>query len=93
MSYGLTCPTSQHTRDGKPHAIIGCGSTNVSGPDDEGFVDCLACGIWFDPSLEPRQHYECRTCGRRYDDATPSELVTWTVTGYCCSYCYEDNPS
>jgi hypothetical protein len=26
-----------------------CHSTNLSEPDDEGLVDCLGCGIWFDP--------------------------------------------
>lgn len=27
----------------------GCKSTNLSEPDDEGLIDCLDCGIWFDP--------------------------------------------
>jgi hypothetical protein len=26
-----------------------CHSTNLSDPDDEGLVDCLECGIWFNP--------------------------------------------
>jgi hypothetical protein len=26
-----------------------CHSTNLTEPDDEGLVDCLGCGIWFDP--------------------------------------------
>lgn len=26
-----------------------CKSTNVEGPDDEGLIDCLNCGLWFDP--------------------------------------------
>ncbi len=26
-----------------------CHSTNLTEPDDEGLVDCLECGIWFDP--------------------------------------------
>ena len=33
--------------------IIGCGSPNLDGPDDEGLIDCLDCGIWFDPLREP----------------------------------------
>ena len=27
--------------------LIGCGSTNIREPDDEGLCDCLDCGIWF----------------------------------------------
>lgn len=26
-----------------------CGSSNVSDADDEGLIDCLKCGIWFEP--------------------------------------------
>lgn len=47
-----TCPTTRVQTDGSPHTIIGCGSTNVSGPDDEGLYDCLDCGIWFNPADE-----------------------------------------
>ncbi len=49
----ITCPTAPETIDGVPHTIIGCGSANVSGPDDEGLYDCLDCGIWFNPAEEP----------------------------------------
>ncbi len=48
----MTCPTSPFQRNGQPHTIIGCGSTNLSNPDDEGFIDCLDCGIFFDPAQE-----------------------------------------
>lgn len=48
----ITCPTSTAQPNGSTHTIVGCGSTNVSGPDDEGLYDCLDCGIWFDPALE-----------------------------------------
>jgi hypothetical protein len=48
----MTCPTSPLTADGTPHSIIGCGSTNVTGPDFEGLWDCHSCGIWWDPALE-----------------------------------------
>lgn len=32
-----------------PNRCPGCGGTNVSEADDEGLIDCLDCGIWFDP--------------------------------------------
>ncbi|PNE59796.1 hypothetical protein A8H39_01220 [Paraburkholderia fungorum] len=39
----VTCPTeSGHLGD-----IVGCGSTNVSQADDEGFHDCRDCGPFF----------------------------------------------
>ena len=52
MNTTSACPTAQHAQDGDRHSIIGCGSTNIIGPDDEGLYDCLACGIWFDPQRE-----------------------------------------
>ena len=39
----ITCPTT--TRH--PNDIVGCGSSNVTGPDSEGFHDCLDCGMFF----------------------------------------------
>lgn len=40
-----TCPTSaQYAGD----TLLGCGHTFEATPDDEGLVDCPACGIWFD---------------------------------------------
>lgn len=30
-----------------PGDLVGCGSTHVVGPDDEGFYDCLDCGLFF----------------------------------------------
>jgi hypothetical protein len=50
----VTCPTATHDVDGTPHSIIGCGSDDVSEPDDEGLVDCFSCGIWFHPESELR---------------------------------------
>lgn len=41
----MGCPTS-------PAGIIGCGSERVTEPDFEGIVDCLDCGIFFDPTKE-----------------------------------------
>lgn len=51
-STALACPTAPTTPTGEQHTIIGCGSTNLEGPDFEGLYDCLDCGIWFDPTLE-----------------------------------------
>jgi hypothetical protein len=48
----ITCPIARSKPDGAPRTIIGCGSTNVVGPDDEGLYDCLDCGIFFDPHQE-----------------------------------------
>jgi hypothetical protein len=30
-----------------PGDLTGCGSTNVTQPDDEGFHDCCNCGLFF----------------------------------------------
>lgn len=39
----VTCPTRErHGGD-----IVGCGSSDVDGPDDEGLYDCLNCGLFF----------------------------------------------
>ncbi|HIH2744845.1 TPA: hypothetical protein ACYLN4_000511 [Burkholderia lata] len=39
----LTCPDTAR----RPDDIVGCGSANVTGPDSEGFHDCLDCGMFF----------------------------------------------
>ena len=46
------CPTAAHAADLSPHTVIGCGSWNTTERDDEGLVDCLDCGIWFNPDSE-----------------------------------------
>ena len=43
---GPTCPTSA-TLEQTELGLVGCGSTNVLGPDTEGLYDCLDCGLWF----------------------------------------------
>lgn len=44
----VVCPTkTRHAND-----VIGCGSTSVSGPDEEGLFDCQDCGIFFQPTAE-----------------------------------------
>jgi hypothetical protein len=48
----VACPTNPAQPNGEPHTIIGCGSTDVAGPDEEGLYDCRSCGIWFDPKQE-----------------------------------------
>lgn len=45
-----------------------CGSQKISKLDDEGLIDCYACGIWFDP-----QHPNNRACFEL--DAPLSETV------------------
>ena len=52
MTTTITCPTSEKLPDGTLAWILGCGSANVTGPDDDGLFDCLDCGIWFDPARE-----------------------------------------
>ena len=37
---------------GERHAIIGCGSTNVAGPDSDGVHHCRVCGMWFLPQVQ-----------------------------------------
>jgi hypothetical protein len=46
----IRCPAkARHEGD-----VVGCGSTNIDGPDFEGLYDCLDCGIWFNAeSAEP----------------------------------------
>lgn len=41
----VTCPAHARSADD----IVGCGSTNVSGPDKEGLYDCHDCGLFFNP--------------------------------------------
>ena len=48
----VTCPTSRFQDTGEPHTVIGCGSTNVAGPDTDGFHDCRDCGMWFLPEVQ-----------------------------------------
>ncbi len=43
------CPSCRvHCPPPDGHEIEGCGSANVTGPDNEGLYDCDDCGIWFD---------------------------------------------
>lgn len=32
-----------------PNRCPDCGGNNLTEPDDEGLIDCLDCGIWFNP--------------------------------------------
>ena len=48
----VTCPTSRFRDTGERHTIIGCGSTNVAGPDSDGVYDCGDCGMWFLPEVQ-----------------------------------------
>ena len=48
----LRCPTVARWEGD----LIGCGGANLTGEDDEGFFDCLDCGLFFkrDAALEAR---------------------------------------
>ena len=48
----VRCPTVATMPDGTPHTTIGCGALIPDVRDDDGFVDCLVCGIWFNPDEE-----------------------------------------
>jgi hypothetical protein len=48
------CPTALVAPAGTKHTIVGCGSSNIVGPDEEGLYDCLDCGIWWNPLGEVR---------------------------------------
>jgi hypothetical protein len=38
----MICPVTSPTP-----GFEGCGSADVTGPDDEGLYDCHNCGLWF----------------------------------------------
>lgn len=40
----LRCPTEARWEGD----LVGCGSTDLLGPDDEGMYDCLECGLFFE---------------------------------------------
>jgi phage terminase large subunit GpA-like protein len=45
-----TCPT-EHVNDAGD-VLIGCGGEFHTTPDEEGYVDCPHCGLWFTPRME-----------------------------------------
>jgi hypothetical protein len=53
----IRCPNWSNEKDLRPgeEVLLGCGSTNIEGPDKEGLYDCLDCGIWFLPEEEPEE--------------------------------------
>ncbi|MDE1821160.1 MAG: hypothetical protein KGJ23_08005 [Euryarchaeota archaeon] len=57
----IRCPSG-------PHKIPGCSSENVVGPDEEGFYDCLNCGLFF---KETEAGTETLTEEHRNGKATP----------------------
>ena len=52
MSDLVRCPDTITAADDTPHTVIGCGGLIPDVRDDEGLVDCPACGIWFNPDEE-----------------------------------------
>lgn len=49
----MTCPNTE-TYEQREQGLVGCGSSNITEPDDEGIIDCLSCGLWF-TELEARR--------------------------------------
>lgn len=45
----VICPTDPGPENSN---ILGCGQTVENQPDDEGFVDCPACGVFWKPENE-----------------------------------------
>jgi predicted RNA-binding Zn-ribbon protein involved in translation (DUF1610 family) len=43
MAVPVRCPRKRRRRGD----LVGCGSSNLDGPDDEGFYDCQDCGLFF----------------------------------------------
>lgn len=43
----VVCPSNAR----HPDDVVGCGSANVSGPDEEGLFDCHDCGMFFNPLI------------------------------------------
>lgn len=54
------------TLNGEQHTIIGCGAWIADERDDEGLVDCPACGICFNPGEEEqiRQRLRVAECSQ-----------------------------
>lgn len=48
----IQCPTDPLCPDGTPHTIIGCGTWVMDMRDDEGIIDCPACGMFWKPEDE-----------------------------------------
>ena len=51
----LRCPRQRQAGVAEENDIIGCGSEHITGPDHEGYYDCLDCGINFrEPEMADR---------------------------------------
>jgi hypothetical protein len=76
-----------------PGDTIGCGSTNLSEPDEEGLVDCHDCGMWHDPRRETNPVELSRRLSPRMrpdpEEDTPAtaEQVTATPPYPTCHHC------
>lgn len=59
IAKAVRCPaTSRYPGD-----LAGCGSENVSPPDDEGFHDCCDCGLFFKAVPTFAQPSQCAVRG------------------------------
>lgn len=50
-AFPVRCP--DWPQPGNGPQLMGCGSTDLEGPDGEGWYDCRACGLYFEPELPP----------------------------------------
>ncbi len=69
------CP--KHARF--PGDSVGCGSTNVAGPDEEGFFDCQDCGLFFKAEASPESHSDGEILGVEND----GKVIQWSADGGC----------
>jgi hypothetical protein len=51
--FPVICPDWPQPGAETPAALMGCGSTDLEGPDDEGWFDCRTCGLYFEPEPPP----------------------------------------
>lgn len=58
-----------------PNKCPECGSHNVSDADDEGLIDCMNCGIWFNP-LHPNNS---PTVAGNFPDPSTVEIIDYPI--------------
>jgi len=58
-----------------PNRCPECGSSNVSEADDEGLIDCMNCGIWFNP-LHPNN---APSVPGNYPDPRTVEIIDYPI--------------
>ncbi len=48
------CPDNSRMQDD----VVGCGKEFEAAPDEEGYLDCPHCGMYFKPTLEDARNIE-----------------------------------